>query len=249
MFAEGCGVWRLSDVTTRLVIATKGGVGRRPSISMPTMPKRRCRPGLADAESGRGRAERDPRRLTRRAAQAKGTIKRVTTLAKADGERNLLDVDGQWKDVPLYKLSRRYRPGEHGASGPAIVEDEYFTAFVLGGWDFVISDIGDIFSGKEVLKMKVLMTEYLRIDLDAKRLGSAVFATTSIGPAARNYKEGMLVYDRNPRDVHPPVINPERYEYTFSPDPELDSHPRILLPLLRDSGRGRIRDPRPSAAL
>lgn len=30
----------------------------------------------------------------------------------------------------------------------------------------------------------------------------------------------MLVYDRDPRDIHPPILAPEKYRYTFSPDPE-----------------------------
>jgi acetone carboxylase gamma subunit len=67
--------------------------------------------------------------------------------------------------------------------------------------------------------MKVLMTEYLRIDLDAEVWQCRV-CDHEIGSARSNYKEGMLVYNRNPQDIHPPVIDPEKYEFTFSPDPE-----------------------------
>jgi acetone carboxylase gamma subunit len=67
--------------------------------------------------------------------------------------------------------------------------------------------------------MKVLMTEYLRIDLDTE-IWQCRVCSHDIGPARSNYKEGLLVYNRNPQDIHPPVIDPEKYEFTFSPDPE-----------------------------
>lgn len=66
--------------------------------------------------------------------------------------------------------------------------------------------------------MQVAMTEYLGIDLDdetwqCRRCGHI------IGSARRNYKEGLLVYDRDPREIHRPLIDPQAYEFTFSPDP------------------------------
>lgn len=67
--------------------------------------------------------------------------------------------------------------------------------------------------------MKVLMTEYLRIDLDAEQWECRVCNHT-IGSALANYKEGLLVHNRDPREIHPPIIDPERYKFTFSPDPE-----------------------------
>jgi acetone carboxylase gamma subunit len=66
--------------------------------------------------------------------------------------------------------------------------------------------------------MKVLMTEYLRIDLDSENWECRV-CDHVLGSARRNYKEGLLVYDRDPKEVHPPLIDPEKYEFTFSPDP------------------------------
>jgi acetone carboxylase, gamma subunit len=65
--------------------------------------------------------------------------------------------------------------------------------------------------------MKVLMTEYLRIDLDKEEWQCRV-CDHSIGTAREPYKAGLLVYDRDPSDIHPPVIDSERYEFTFSPD-------------------------------
>lgn len=67
--------------------------------------------------------------------------------------------------------------------------------------------------------MRVPMTEYLVIDLDTERWVCRV-CRQDMGSAHGNYKEGTLVYDRDPREIHQSVIDPERYEFTFSPDPE-----------------------------
>lgn len=66
--------------------------------------------------------------------------------------------------------------------------------------------------------MKVLITEYLRIDLDTEDWECRV-CSHRIGPARRNYKEGLLVYDRDPREIHPPLLDPARYRNTFAPNP------------------------------
>lgn len=66
--------------------------------------------------------------------------------------------------------------------------------------------------------MRVPMTEYLLIDLDTERWVCRV-CSHDFGDARGNYKRGALVYDRDPREIHQPIIDPERYEYTFSPDP------------------------------
>lgn len=67
--------------------------------------------------------------------------------------------------------------------------------------------------------MKVLITEYLRIDLDAEKW-ECRRCDHEIGSARDNYKKGLLVYERDPREVHKPVLDPEKYEYTFAPDPK-----------------------------
>lgn len=66
--------------------------------------------------------------------------------------------------------------------------------------------------------MKVLITEYLRIDLDSeqwecRRCGKAH------GPARDNYKRGLLVHDRDPTEVHRPLLDTRLYERTFAPNP------------------------------
>jgi acetone carboxylase gamma subunit len=67
--------------------------------------------------------------------------------------------------------------------------------------------------------MKVLMTEYLRIDLEKEQWECRV-CNHVVGPANKSYKEGMLVHNRNPQEIHPPIIDPEKYRFTFSPDPD-----------------------------
>ena len=63
---------------------------------------------------------------------------------------------------------------------------------------------------------RLRITEYLDLDLDSEswhcnRCGQA------LGPAAHNYKQGCLLYDRDPREIHRPGLEAE---YTFAPDPE-----------------------------
>lgn len=67
--------------------------------------------------------------------------------------------------------------------------------------------------------MKVLITETLRIDLgteqwECRRCGHAH------GSARDNYKRGLLVHDRDPREIHKPLLDPDRYARTYSPDPD-----------------------------
>lgn len=64
----------------------------------------------------------------------------------------------------------------------------------------------------------VAITEYLAIDLDRERWHCRVCAQ-DLGNARGPYKEALLVYDRDPRDIHRPKIDPERYEFTYAPDP------------------------------
>jgi len=66
--------------------------------------------------------------------------------------------------------------------------------------------------------MKVLITEYLRIDLDQERWECRV-CDHDLGTARGNYKEGLLVYDRDPREIHKPLLDPTKYTFTFSPNP------------------------------
>jgi acetone carboxylase gamma subunit len=62
---------------------------------------------------------------------------------------------------------------------------------------------------------RIRVTEYLDLELEHEqwichRCGRI------LGPARDNYKKGCLLYDRDPREVHPPIVDGE---YSFSPDP------------------------------
>lgn len=63
---------------------------------------------------------------------------------------------------------------------------------------------------------KINITEYLSLDIDdemwyCNRCGN------KLAPARDNYKTGCLIYERDPREIHPPLVDAE---YTFSPDPK-----------------------------
>lgn len=67
--------------------------------------------------------------------------------------------------------------------------------------------------------MKIFVTDALVIDLNAERWVCARCEHT-LGDARRPYKAGLLVREREPSDIHAPIIDPKRYEFTFSPDPD-----------------------------
>lgn len=67
--------------------------------------------------------------------------------------------------------------------------------------------------------MKVLITEYLRIDLATERW-ECRRCDRDLAGARDNYKRGLLVYDRDPREIHKPLLDPKLYQRTYSPDPQ-----------------------------
>lgn len=67
--------------------------------------------------------------------------------------------------------------------------------------------------------MKVLITEYLRINLDTEKWECRRCEHELTG-ARDNYKKGLLVYDRDPREIHKPLLDTAQYDRTYSPDPE-----------------------------
>jgi len=66
---------------------------------------------------------------------------------------------------------------------------------------------------------KVLITENLRIDLDSEQWECRSCEAELIS-ARDNYKRGLLVYNRDPREIHKPLLDPTKYKLTYSPDPE-----------------------------
>jgi acetone carboxylase gamma subunit len=63
----------------------------------------------------------------------------------------------------------------------------------------------------------VNITEYLAIELITERWQCRV-CQHDIAAARDNYKTGLLVYNRDPREIHKPILD-ETYEFTFAPDP------------------------------
>ncbi len=64
--------------------------------------------------------------------------------------------------------------------------------------------------------MKIRITEYLDIDLEAESW-NCNRCGRELGPARDNYKKGCLILDRDPSELYPPLI---QGAYTFSPDSE-----------------------------
>ncbi|WP_201318602.1 acetone carboxylase subunit gamma [Paenibacillus sp. EPM92] len=63
--------------------------------------------------------------------------------------------------------------------------------------------------------MRRQITEYLDIELQ-KEMWVCRCCGHELISARENYKKGCLLYDRDPHDIHPPVIDET---YTFSADP------------------------------
>ncbi len=65
---------------------------------------------------------------------------------------------------------------------------------------------------------RVVVTEYLEIDVQNERWHCRR-CQHEIGPARENYKRGLLICDRDPREVHPPGLERHAGEATYAPDP------------------------------
>ncbi|MCE9650270.1 MAG: acetone carboxylase subunit gamma [Parvibaculum sp.] len=65
--------------------------------------------------------------------------------------------------------------------------------------------------------MKVFITAALNVDLDKERWECSTCGH-DLGSARANYKEGMLVRERSPDEIHAPILDASKYEFTFAPD-------------------------------
>lgn len=63
--------------------------------------------------------------------------------------------------------------------------------------------------------MRRRITEYLEIELDTE-MWHCVNCGAALSSARANYKEGCLVWERDPTEVHRPMVDGD---YTFAPDP------------------------------
>lgn len=62
---------------------------------------------------------------------------------------------------------------------------------------------------------RLRVTEYLDLELDSEQW-MCNRCNHVLGPARDNYKKGCLLYDRDPREIHTPIVGGP---YSFSPDP------------------------------
>jgi len=62
---------------------------------------------------------------------------------------------------------------------------------------------------------RLRVTEYLDLDLQSERW-LCNRCGRDIGSDRENYKKGCLLHDRDPREIHPPIVSGE---FNFSPDP------------------------------
>lgn len=62
---------------------------------------------------------------------------------------------------------------------------------------------------------KIRFTEYLDLDIDRERW-TCNRCGHVLGPARDSYKKGCLVHDRDPREIHQPLVSAN---FNFSPDP------------------------------
>ena len=60
---------------------------------------------------------------------------------------------------------------------------------------------------------RIRVTEYLDLDIQQERW-LCNRCGHEIGPARENYKKGCLLHDRDPREIHPPLV---AGEFNFSP--------------------------------
>lgn len=71
--------------------------------------------------------------------------------------------------------------------------------------------------GKEYIRR---MTEYLLLDLK-REMWQCYVCGRDLMAARKNYKEGLLVRERDPREIHNPMLDAEKFPYSFSPKPEV----------------------------
>jgi len=67
--------------------------------------------------------------------------------------------------------------------------------------------------------MRVFITDALSIDLESEQW-QCTCCEAKLGAARESYKHHLRVRPRDPAEIHAPIIDPQRYEFTFSPDPE-----------------------------
>lgn len=68
--------------------------------------------------------------------------------------------------------------------------------------------------------MKYIATEYLQVNLETEQWQCRK-CDHVLGSARENFKKFTKIYKRDPQEIHRPKLDAERYEFTFSPDPDV----------------------------
>lgn len=139
MFAEGCAAGSY-DIEARLV--ADFGDGRIETFALGDEPVVPAAFASAQSLELELKAVRGLRSATEKAASFAPKAP-----APSHGKRNVLVSERGRIDVPVYRLAD-LAAGDF-AAGPAILEEDYFTCRVPEGWQFVISDAGDILLSRE----------------------------------------------------------------------------------------------------
>ncbi|MFG1294804.1 hydantoinase/oxoprolinase family protein [Xanthobacter variabilis] len=139
MFAEGCAAGSY-DIEARLV--ADFGDGRIETFALGDQPVVPAAFASAQSLELELKAVRGLRSATEKAASFAPKAP-----APSHGKRNVLVRERGRIDVPVYRLAD-LAAGDF-AAGPAILEEDYFTCRVPEGWQFVISDAGDILLSRE----------------------------------------------------------------------------------------------------
>ncbi len=140
MYAEGCNPGEFEIESALVATDAKAHESTHALGSVPILP---------DHISSGSTLELEVTAVKRLRANGGGHAKFAEgAAAVSDGTRHVLTRNQGRIDVPVYRMAAM-KPGDH-ASGPAIIEEDYFTCRVLDGWSFVISDAGDIILNRKV---------------------------------------------------------------------------------------------------
>ena len=74
-------------------------------------------------------------------ATINGRFGQPARAAVSSRTRNV-QVGGKRQDLPLYRVEEQ--PVGASATGPAVLEEAFFTCRIDAGWEFEINDAGDI---------------------------------------------------------------------------------------------------------
>jgi acetone carboxylase gamma subunit len=70
--------------------------------------------------------------------------------------------------------------------------------------------------------MNIYFTEYLKVNLESEQWLCRKCEHV-IGSAREPYKQGLKLYQRDPQEIHKPILDPAIYRYTFAPSATLCS--------------------------